>query len=393
MRIPFGFKVNQLGKYLLQLVKNVHGLKDAGRTWNQHLKKELLERDFKQSKVDPCVFFKGNLIIVIYVDDVIAFCPTDEPIDNFIQSMQAPEPRAFILEDQGPLKDYLGLEILHTDDGKIHVTQKHLINKVIKTANFNPETVKSVATPASGPLHQDLKSKVVDPKHAPFHYRSLIGQLNYLAATSRPDITLAVHQCAKFCNNPREVHYTAAKRIVRYLHGTKDKGMILNIQDPKMECYADADFASQWDKNNPDDASNVRSRSGYIIKFAGCPLAWQSKLQTEIALSTTEAEYISLSMATRSLLHILHLIQELKDHEIDLVLPKTEVHAKCFEDNAGCLELATAPKLRPRTRHIAIKYHHFLSHVKNDENPNGILELKYTQSEDQQADLFTKALT
>ena len=105
-----------------------------------------------------------------------------------------------------------------------------------------------------------------------------------------------------------------------------------------------------------------------------------------------EAECIALSSATRHVLCILHLLEDLKAHNIDFDLPKTQVFAKCFEDNAGCLEIAKAPKLRPRTKHIAVKFHHFLGHVKTDANPNGVLELQWISTDKQQADGFTKPL-
>ena len=391
MRIPFGFKVDTPGKWLLKLTKNVYGLSDAGRTWALHLRQGLIDRGFKQSQVDPCVFFKGNLVLVIYVDDVIAFCPDDKPIDDFIQSMQEDKPRRFILEDQGPLKDYLGLEIVHKGD-QVHITQAHLINKILNTANLSGDKVKTHATPAADILHKFPDSSEVPPDEAPFDYRSLIGQLNYLAATTRPDITFAVHQCAKFCSNPKLQHFAAAKRIARCLHGTRDKGLILNKTDTLIECFADADFAGAWDKDNPDDPTNCKSRTGFIIKFANCPIQWSSKQQELIALSTVEAEYIALSQATRQVLFILHLLEELKQHCIDFELPQTKIFAKCFEDNAGCVELAHTPKLRPRTKHIAVKFHHFLSYVKTRENPDGILHLQWIPTHQQQADIFTKPL-
>jgi len=105
-----------------------------------------------------------------------------------------------------------------------------------------------------------------------------------------------------------------------------------------------------------------------------------------------EAEYIALSYATRHVLHILHLLEELKENQIDFDLPIAQIYAKCYEDNTGCLELAQTPKLRPRTKHIAIKYHHFLSHVKTQENPNGVLHLQWVTTTQQQADIFTKPL-
>ena len=119
---------------------------------------------------------------------------------------------------------------------------------------------------------------------------------------------------------------------------------------------------------------------------------WGSKLQDLVSLSTVESEYISLSYATRQVLFILHLLEELKENKIDFELPIANVYAKCFEDNTGCLDLAKTPKLRPRTKHIAVKYHHFRSYVRSKENPSGILELHWVSTDKQQADIFTKPL-
>ena len=398
MRIPKGFSVTQPGDYLLKLMKNVYGLKDAGRTWHEHLKKGLLDRGFKQGLVDPCVFYRGDLILLIYVDDVICFCPTDKPIDEFIESMQKPEPRSFVLEDQGPLKDYLGIEIKESvesnseKDGRtIHVTQRHLIAKILKTCGFDKEHVNPSAVPAAPSVCLNKSGK--DCEELPFSYRSAIGQLNYLAATTCPEISFAVHQCARFCAEPKELHYKAVKRIARYLVGTQDKGLTLQPSDVNLHCYADADFAGNYTPQDSSDPNSVKSRSGFVITYANCPIAWQSKLQTEIALSTTESEYISLSQATRTMLFLIELFTEIKEEGFEFVFPTSKVFATCFEDNSGCLELAKAPKLRPRTKHIAVKYHHFRSHVFHKQaNPDGCLHLRYVGTKDQLADIFTKGL-
>jgi len=199
MRIPAEFHVSEPGRYLLKLMKNVYGLKDAGRTWHHHLRQGLLDRNFKESLVDPCVFYKGDLILVIYVDDVICFSPKDEVIDDFIKSMREDEPRKYILEDQGELKDYLGIEIkyLPAPNGStmISITQPHLIDKVLTTCGFGSPNVNGSSVPAAPSVR--LNKAGNDVTEVPFHYRSAIGQLNYLAATSRPDIAFAVHQCAR----------------------------------------------------------------------------------------------------------------------------------------------------------------------------------------------------
>ena len=141
----------------------------------------------------------------------------------------------------------------------------------------------------------------------------------------------------------------------------KDKPQIV-------ECFADANFAGAWDNTDPDEASNVISRTRFLIKFANCPIFWSSKQQELTALSTVEAEYIALSSASRHVLFIPHLLEDLKELHIDSQLPETKVYAKCFKDNAGCLELAKSPKLRPSTKHITVKLHHVLGYVKTDAN-------------------------
>jgi hypothetical protein len=170
--------------------------------------------------------------------------------------------------------------------------------------------------------------------------------------TTRPDIAFAVHQCARFCSDPKDSHFTAAKRIARYLAGTADKGLVFKpeqAKNRKLECYVDADFAGTFRKDHSDDPSSVYSRSGFIIKYAGCPLMWQSKMQTEIALSTTESEYIAMAQAMRSLLPVIALFNELQQFGFPVEFSTPNVRRTVFEDNAGCIELARAPKLRPRT--------------------------------------------
>jgi hypothetical protein len=112
----------------------------------------------------------------------------------------------------------------------------------------------------------------------------------------------------------------------------------------------DADFAGNWIKPTAEnDPFTARSRTGYVIKYAGCVLLWASKLQTEISLSSTESEYIALSQALREVIPLIALIKELRANNFDIKSGKPKILCKVFEDNNGALEMATTPKLRPRT--------------------------------------------
>ena len=135
------------------------------------------------------------------------------------------------------------------------------------------------------------------------------------------------------------------------------------------------------------DPSTAKSRTGFVITYAGCPIQWTSKLQTQIALSTCEAEYIGLSQALREVKPLMDLALELKDRGFKCEYTKPKVHCKVFEDNTGALALATVPKIRPRTKHINLVYHHFREAVRE-----GKIDVLHVDTTEQIADMFTKPL-
>ena len=136
-----------------------------------------------------------------------------------------------------------------------------------------------------------------------------------------------------------------------------------------------------------DDPSTAKSRTGYVINYAGCPLYWGSKLQTCIALSTTEAEYVALSQALRDAIPIMNLLKEMREYKFHEKSSQHKVHCKAFEDNTGALELSKVHKMRPRTKHINNTYHHFRSYVRD-----GTISIHHVSTQNQLADIFTKPL-
>ena len=110
-------------------------------------------------------------------------------------------------------------------------------------------------------------------------------------------------------------------------------------------------------------------------------------MQTEVALSTTEAEYIALSQSMREVLPLMELMKEAKAMKVPVNLVTPKVHCRVFEDNSGAIEIAKVPKMRPRTKHLNIKYHHFRSFVQD-----GSISVHHVGTEQQTADIFTKPL-
>lgn len=166
--------------------------------------------------------------------------------------------------------------------GTITLAQPHLIDAIIKDCHLDdkangrwlPALVTSV-------LHRFDKSAKHDDS---FHCRSIIGKLNYLEKSTMPDIAYAVHQCASFASDPKIEHTKAVKLVARYLKNTRDKGLICTPKQQSVMCYVDAGFAGDWSPEIAEkDSSTARSRTGFVILFAGCPIVWCSKLQTEIA--------------------------------------------------------------------------------------------------------------
>jgi hypothetical protein len=155
-----------------------------------------------------------------------------------------------------------------------------------------------------------------------------------------------------------------------------------------LEFYADADFAGNWDEQlAPFDNSTSRSRTGYIIKYAGMPITWASRLQTEGAHSSTESEYISLSTSLRDAIPMIDFLREMVTVGFNFIASGSTIKCKAFEDNKGALEMARSPKFRPRTKHINIKYHHF-----HDSIDGGKIVMYGIDTKEQQADILTKPL-
>jgi len=140
------------------------------------------------------------------------------------------------------------------------------------------------------------------------------GKIKLSRKSTRPDLAYAMHQSTRFVSDPEECHIQAMLCIGRYLHATKENGLIYRPRAQSFDFWCDADFRGNWSPVTAhDDSSTAKSRTGFVITFAGCLIAWTIKLQTEVALSTMEAEFIVLSKGLRSYIPLMGLITELQD--------------------------------------------------------------------------------
>ncbi|XP_058986346.1 uncharacterized protein LOC131806348 [Musca domestica] len=227
--------------------------------------------------------------------------------------------------------------------------------------------------PVSVPLTPGFQSNCEGEcrKIDPTEYQSLIGSLLYLALTTRPDILHSVTKLSQRNADPHLEHWTAAKHILRYLKGTKDMKLHFSCGNGKLIGYADADWGGC--------TTDRKSYSGSVFFIGNCVISWESKKQDIVALSSTEAEYVSTSNASKEAVYLSRLLHELGFLQENCVPINV--------DNQGALQLAYNPVHHKRTKHVDIKYHHIRDLIKSN-----TIKLVYCPTNDMVADIFTKNL-
>ena len=388
---PAGFRRGE--NLVLKLKRSVYGLRQAPRYFFQYLT-EHLESDeigLVQSKRDPCLFVGKAIIAVVYVDDILFFARDDSHITAIIETLQK---RGVAIRREGSAEGFLGVDIKRstTSDGQVKLTflQTGLTKRIIEALGLDSKMTTKHSTPAeTSPLPKDADG---EPAVGNINYPAVVGMLLYLSGHSRPDIAFAVSQVAQYTFQPKRKHEQALVRIGRYLKGTLDRGMIMTpTDDPRVDCYPDADFAGLYGHEKSDDPHCARIRTGYVISAFGCPIVWRSNLQSAIALSTMEAEYVALSTACKDLIPVIGIVRDLSDAVgLDSSFD-ANMHIKIHEDNVGALTLARLEPARmtPRSKHYAIKYHWFREYVFD---PANRVTLTKVDSKNQLGDIFTKGL-
>jgi hypothetical protein len=223
MEVPKGVQVEVGGttahakEYVLQLIKNLYGQKQAGCIWYLWLTDRLKKAGSQQSKIDPCVFYYQGNVLLIYVDDTIILGPTTQGIENILAKLRS----QFNVNDGGDMSDYLGVKETREKNGTIHLTQPHLIKSILRDLHLidnKQATTRTLPALTTKILHPNATGTSFNNRT--FHYRSIIGKRNFLEKSTRPDLAYATHQCAHFVENPTELHAEAVKCIGRYLLGT-----------------------------------------------------------------------------------------------------------------------------------------------------------------------------
>lgn len=355
---PEGANIHE-GK-VLKLNKALYGLKSAPRLWNDRFNKFALKNGFIRSKSDFCVYTKENLIMVIYVDDIL-LTGEQKNIEEAVLLLK----NEFQTRDMGELKNYLGLQIERHSD-KIKISQDKMIERILE--RFGMKDCKGSKIPMEKNFTPDT-SEMVD-KNMP--YRELIGSLMYVSLGCRPDITFAVSYLSQYLDKPTESLWKAGKKVLRYLKETKSCGLYYMKGKSGIEAYTDSDWGS--------DPTTRKSMSGCVIFHYGNPIQWYSRKQKCVALSSTEAEYISAALASAELISVIQLAADIEN--------KPKCPGRLYLDNQGAIHLCEGFENSKRSKHIDIKYHFIKDLV-----DNGQISIKYVPTHENISDLLTKSLT
>lgn len=304
--------------------------------------------------------------IVVYVDDLLIVGRKEEMFQSIADELN----KHFQLSDLGDLKHYLGIQI-ERKGNVFYLNQENYIDKILKDVGMqDAKTSEFPLDPGYCKARTDNEQAVMpDSKR----YQKLIGALLYIAVNTRPDIAASVTILSQFNKQPVDTDWTEAKRVLRYLKGTKDKRLRLGGQGSINQLIGFAD--ASWAENRPDRKSN----SGYIFQLFGGSISWGCRKQTCVALSSTEAEYVALAEACQEGNWIQRLLADMGHQLKELIV--------MYEDNQSCLKMLQNAKFSNKTKHIDTKYQYV-----NILYEKGVMKFEYCPTENMLADMMTKPL-
>ncbi len=369
MQIPPGVECGDRSK-VCKLNKSLYGLKQAARCWFELFENALVERGFKNSEVDRCIYFldrndvNKNIYVVLYVDDVVIATADRVTMKDFKNYLM----RKFSMKDLGNIRLFLGIKI-DSRDGKLTLDQSAYIKTVLE--KFRMADCNPVSTPLPTKLNYEALGSD-EPCEAPC--QSLIGCLMYLMICTRPDLSISVNILSRYASKNNRELWECLKRVLQYLKGTIDLKLTYNRGNFSQFLigFVDADFAG--------DLRDRRSTTGFLFKlFETCTVCWNTRKQSSVAGASTDAEYMALYEGVREALWLKSLAAGIG---IKIATPIC-----IFEDNTGAISIANNPSSHKRSKHIDVKYH-----FSREQVANNTVKLFHVSTEKQIADILTKPL-
>ena len=374
MSQPQGFEEKGMEHLVCKLKKSLYGLKQSPRAWYQRIDSFFIKEGFTRCEADHSLYIMQTgeflLMVLVYVDDLIILASLHAKLEWLKAKLKG----EFQMSDLGELKYCLGVAFERNRKARtITMCQRKYIKEVLK--RFNMEDCKPIGTPLDVNVKLMKLSveefEAIEGEMEGVPYKAGVGSLMYAMVATRPDLAFAVSMVSQFMSRAGPSHWSAVKRIMRYLQGTLEYKLCLGGTNIELRGYCDADWAG--------DANERRSTTGYVFFIGDGAISWNCKRQPTIALSTTEAEYMATSQSTKEAIWLRKLLGDVGCVQVDATT------IMC--DNQGCIALAKNPTHHSRTKHIDVQ-HHFI----REKLESGEISLRYCPTEDMVADVLTKAL-
>jgi hypothetical protein len=370
---PEGFVQPGTDDLVCHLLKPLYGLVQSPRNWNDKFNFFLEKFGLTRSTADLCLYYNRGensddyTILGIWVDDGILATKTKEKAAQIIKYLES-----HFKMTSGDADIFVGLEIERDQEKReLYVHQNSYIQTVLKRFRMtgcNSSTIP--ADPNSRLTRADCPKNTGRPPMDSTYYRCAVGALLYIGRMTRPDILFSVNAASRFCEDPGKPAWSAVKRILSYLSGTSDYGIRYDgTQDNTLTAYSDSDYAGCPDTS--------RSTSGMLFMLNNGPISWTSHLQKSVAQSTCEAEYYAAGHASRTIVWLRELLDQLGFRQPE--------PTPLLCDNNSAISMVLNPVFHEKAKHIRTKHHYIRT-----QQENGIVKMIKVPSEDQLADGLTK---
>jgi histone deacetylase 1/2 len=369
---------------IIKLRRAQYGLVQSPRLWMETFTKILLALGLTQSKTDPCLFMMfstdGSLeaFVVVYCDDCII-----SGFEDIVDKIKFGISKSVTISDLGNLKRHLGVDYEFGSDSEGDYIKAHMtdyIEAIVRDYEvFKESGIKEFSTPGASvtpPLRSSVDDEIIDME--PF--RSFVGRILFACGKTEPTLSNACRELSSHLSAPNKEHWKALSHLIGYLKTGGFQGIKLRVpEDTQVVAYVDADYAS--------DRNDRKSISGYLVTIGGCLVSWSSKKQTGVTLSSTESEFVAMSMVATEIKFIVSLLREMmsvghnghhgndRDDQNGPTMPSI-----LREDNTGAIFMAKNTAIGSRTKHVDVRYRFVndmvlakelsVQHIRSGENPS-----------------------
>lgn len=357
---------------IVKLNKSLYGLKSSPKCWNIKFNSVMTREGFERSECDSCLYKKcygkDKMFVLLYVDDILIFGTNEEDMLKFKEILS----NEFKMKDLGRISSFLGINVnQNLETGVTEMDQRKYLENILK--RFSMENSKTMSTPMDANFNTKFfvnNSGTVD-KDIEKLCRQIIGCLMYAASATRPDLCFCVSMLSRYQNCANNELLSALKRVLRYVRYSLDYKLVYKCKDIVLEGFCDADWGG--------DLKDRKSTSGFMFMLSKCLIVWCSKKQASVSLSSTESEYVSMSMAASEACWLINLLNDFGHKNVSPV--------NIFCDNQSAILNAGTEAIK-RLKHVDIRYHFVKELIRNNK-----ICVKYINTNDQPADIFTKALS